>query len=63
VPTGFDPAHPRAELLKHSGLFVYREWPLPATARSAKLVGWCADRYEPMAPVHAWLLALHAPGA
>lgn len=57
VPAGFDPAHPRAELLKHDGLFVHLESALPDILGSTDFVTWCADRLEPLAPVHRWLTA------
>jgi uncharacterized protein (TIGR02453 family) len=58
VPPGFDPTHPRAELLKHDGLFVWTDYALPGTVTSARFVRWCATRLEPLAPVHRWLVSL-----
>jgi uncharacterized protein (TIGR02453 family) len=55
VPAGFDAAHPRADILRYGGLFAYTESPLPAEAAGATFVGWCAERLEPLAPVHVWL--------
>jgi uncharacterized protein (TIGR02453 family) len=56
VPRGSDATHPRAELLKHTGLFVWRDHPLPKASASPAFAGWCADRLESLAPVHRWLV-------
>ena len=56
VPQGFDPAHQRAELLKHDGLYVWTEAPPSKLVHEAGLVAWCAERSEPLAPVHRWLV-------
>jgi uncharacterized protein (TIGR02453 family) len=57
VPRGFDPDHPRAELLRHAALYVSGEWKLPRAASGPGFVGWVADRLEQMAPVERWLTA------
>ena len=56
VPQGFDPAHPRAELLKHDGLYVWTETAPPKVVQEAGLVTWCAGRYERLTPVHRWIV-------
>jgi uncharacterized protein (TIGR02453 family) len=55
VPKGFDPAHPRAELLKRKGLIV--DFPaLPAgILATPKLVRWLADGCKTAAPLVEWL--------
>lgn len=55
VPKGFDPAHPRAELLKRKGLIV--EFPaLPAgILATPKLVRRLADGCKTAAPLVEWL--------
>ncbi|MAW60530.1 MAG: hypothetical protein CMJ94_06815 [Planctomycetes bacterium] len=59
VPRGFDKDHPRAELLKHDGLYAILD-PLPArTATSAQLVETCAERFEAVARLHAWLVEFY----
>jgi uncharacterized protein (TIGR02453 family) len=55
VPAGFDAAHERAGLLKHDGLFVFIEQPLPKAVASVRLVTFCARRYERTAPLVRWL--------
>jgi uncharacterized protein (TIGR02453 family) len=58
VPRGFDPVHPRAELLRHGGLYVGGEWKLPRVASGPAFVGWTADRLERLAPVERWLTSV-----
>lgn len=58
VPAGFDPAHPNAALLKHKGLYASFEAKIPAEFVSARLVDYCFERYEPLAPLHRWLMKL-----
>jgi len=59
VPRGFDPEHPRAELLKHGALHCgITLSPLPAEVHSKKLVTLCMGHWRKMAPVHRWLVEL-----
>lgn len=58
VPTGYDPLHPHAELLKYNGLTAMWEGPPPASLGSAKLIDLCFRRYQAMAPLHQWLREL-----
>ena len=58
VPAGFDAAHPNAALLKHKGLYASFESKIPAEFFSARLVDYCFKRYEPLAPLHRWLMKL-----
>lgn len=58
VPAGSDPGHPNAELLKHNGLWVGFEAKIPEEFYSARLVDYCFERYEPLVPLHRWLLKL-----
>jgi uncharacterized protein (TIGR02453 family) len=55
APGGYDADHPRAALLKHSGLFAGWHGPLPKELGSPKFVDFCATRYAAIAPVHDWL--------
>jgi uncharacterized protein (TIGR02453 family) len=55
VPKGYDPGHPRAEMLRRKGLFVtFPEVPggLAATPRLTK---WIADACKTSAPLVEWL--------
>jgi uncharacterized protein (TIGR02453 family) len=58
VPRGFPPDHPRADLLKHNGLYVFHDAGMIDELRSPALVDWCAQRLLAMVPVHRWLLEL-----
>ncbi|MCU0243400.1 MAG: DUF2461 domain-containing protein [Acidobacteria bacterium] len=55
VPAGFDAAHPNAELLKHKGLWAGFGAKVPEELFSARLVDYCFERFEPVAPLHRWL--------
>ena len=63
VPRGYDADHPRAELLRHSALYVSGEWKLPRVVSSSKFVGWAADRLVELAPVERWLTAVLPPAS
>lgn len=55
VPAGYDPGHPRAELLLHNGLYAYRESPLPEEIYSSGFVDYCFEIFRDMSPLHKWL--------
>ena len=56
VPKGFDPQHPRAELLKRKGLTVsFPEMPKGVLA-SRKLVPWLLSGVKQTAPLVEWLV-------
>ena len=56
VPAGYDPGHPSAELLKHNGLWVGYETKIPVEFYSARLVDYCFECYQPLVPLHRWLM-------
>lgn len=56
VPKGYDAESPRADLLRHNGLFAGTDEPIPGEARSAAFAPWLAERLAPLAPIHRWLL-------
>lgn len=58
VPAGFDPEHPNAELLKHNGLYAGFTSKIPDILYSAELMDHCVRLYEPLAPLHRWLVKL-----
>jgi uncharacterized protein (TIGR02453 family) len=60
VPRGFDPEHPRAELLKKKGLGVSFPAPPKELYTSPKLVGWLAERAKKAAPLVEWLTVVTA---
>ncbi|MBW2277003.1 MAG: DUF2461 domain-containing protein, partial [Deltaproteobacteria bacterium] len=59
VPKGYDPDHPRAELLKFKGVTVGKDEPVPKALHSAKFVDYAFKRFEKMAAMHKWLVALN----
>jgi uncharacterized protein (TIGR02453 family) len=58
VPAGFDPGHRNAELLKYKGLYAGFEAKVPAELYSARLVDYCFERFEPILPLHRWMMKL-----
>jgi uncharacterized protein (TIGR02453 family) len=58
VPAGFDPSHPLADFLLHTGLYVGDETPIPGEFYSRKLVNYCWQKFQPLLPLHAWLVAM-----
>jgi uncharacterized protein (TIGR02453 family) len=58
VPAGFDPAHPNAELLKHKGLYAGVDTKVPEAFYTAAFVDYCFERFEPLVPLHRWLMKL-----
>lgn len=54
VPKPYEADHPRAELLRHTGLYVWAEQPTPKSVSTARFVTWCANRLEKLAPVQRW---------
>lgn len=55
LPRGVAADHPNAELLRHNGLFAFRQEPVPALVNSPDLVDWCLERYLPLVGLHDWL--------
>jgi uncharacterized protein (TIGR02453 family) len=58
VPKGYNPAHPRAELLRYNGLWAGNSIPIPSELYSEKIIDFCVSRFVDMLPVHQWLVAL-----
>jgi hypothetical protein len=58
TPRGIDGSHPRASLLKHSGLYVGSEGKHPKELGSAALIDFVATRYAAMAPLHEWVRSM-----
>ncbi len=55
VPKGYDPAHPRAEMLKRKGLTVSFPAVPAALLTTPKLAKWLADGCKTTAPLVEWL--------
>jgi uncharacterized protein (TIGR02453 family) len=58
VPAGFDPAHPNADLLLHNGIHVGVESSIPEEFYTKKLVDYCWKKFQPLLPLHSWLVAM-----
>lgn len=58
VPAGYDPSHPNAEFLLHNGLHVGYEESIPEELYSKKFVTYCFEKFQPIYPLHRWLVAL-----
>ena len=63
APRGYDPDHPRVELLRHKGLVAWREWPVAAwlgtPAAKAKVAGFLVA----CRPLGQWLAQHVGPSA
>jgi uncharacterized protein (TIGR02453 family) len=56
APRGFDPEHPRVELLKYKGLYAYTQ-PIPRKRLTTpEFVDYCYDWCRKMAPLQNWLV-------
>jgi uncharacterized protein (TIGR02453 family) len=60
VPRGLPQQHPRANWLRHSGLFVQTQQPVPPDLFTPNLPQLCTDQFERFAPVQRWLVDLLA---
>ena len=58
TPRGYEANSENEELLKHSGLTAYTEFPIPDCLHTPELIDFCYDKYRTMAPVHKWLVSL-----
>lgn len=58
VPAGYDSGHPNAELLKHNALYAGIEMKIPEEFFSRRLADFCFERYEPLVPLHRWLVKM-----
>jgi len=58
VPPGFDPAHPRAELLLHDGLYAGAQTAVPDELFSPRIVDWAFRHFKKTLELHQWLTAL-----
>jgi uncharacterized protein (TIGR02453 family) len=58
TPRGVPETHPRAALLKHSGLYAGWEGKHPKEITSPKLVDFVVKHYTAIALLHRWLVAM-----
>jgi len=63
VPAGYDPQHPRAALLRYSGLYASPPRLTHLVATSPELVDRCAAHFHALAPLYRWLCQLAQPDA
>ena len=56
VPRGYDKEHPRAELLKYKGMYVYSPNISKAKMTSKDCFDVCFEHCERMFPYHKWLM-------
>jgi uncharacterized protein (TIGR02453 family) len=63
VPAGYDPNHPRADLLRYQGLYVHPPRLGVDVVCSATLVDRCFEHFQAMAPVQRWLVKVLQPVA
>ena len=61
TPPPWSDAHPRADLLRRTGIQVRFIEPLPDSVASPGFADWCLARLEALMPVHRWLVRHVAP--
>ena len=59
VPPGYDPEHPRGDLLRYKGLWVRSPHLRPTELESRSLIDICLKHCRAMAPVHRWFVEVH----
>lgn len=57
VPSGFDPDHPRAELLRYKDLVAWQDWPVAAWLGTPAATTKVKDFYRTCRPLTDWLAA------
>ena len=55
VPRGYEPAHPRAEVLLYNGLTARIEEKVPDVFYSDAIIDYAYGHYKNMLPLHRWL--------
>jgi uncharacterized protein (TIGR02453 family) len=58
IPAGYDADHKNANFLLHNGLHASTESPIPEELFSESILDYCFDRFEDMASIHHWLVAM-----
>lgn len=59
VPRGYDPDHPRAELLRHNTLYAKSSPIALKDVSSSRLLDICLDHARNMDPIQRWLVGLY----
>ena len=60
VPSGYDPNHPRADLLRYGGLYVFSPRISASEVLTPALVDICYAQFQCMAPLYHWLMTMVA---
>ena len=60
VQTGFEPDHPRADLLKYKGLHASINDLDPELITKSEFMDYTIEQWRKMAPLHRWLVRLAA---
>ncbi len=60
VPSGYDPNHRRADLLRYSGLYVFSPCIQASDVHTPALVDICYAHFQRMAPLYHWLMKMVA---
>lgn len=55
APRGYDPTHPRIELLRHKRLTLARSWPIEHWVHTAAAYDRVAETWRTGGPINAWL--------
>jgi uncharacterized protein (TIGR02453 family) len=55
VPRGYPKDHPRADLLRHRGLYAWRNWPVAAWLGTASAKKRVVDLFRAAQPLQGWL--------
>ena len=63
VPRPYPADHPRGEWLRRRRVILSRGLAAPSQLYEATLVEWCAQRLEPFAAMHRWLVRHVSKGA
>ena len=63
VPRPYPADHPRGEWLRRRRVILSRGLAAPSQLYEATFVEWCAQRLEPFAAMHRWLVRHVAEGA
>ncbi len=58
TPRGYDKDHMNADLLLFSGLTASCEVVIPQEFYSKEIINYCFTKFEDMAPIHRWLIAM-----
>ena len=55
VPSGYDAGHKRAELLRHNGLYAYRDLGLPKELFTRSFPAFCGRHFKKLSPLVDWI--------